>query len=201
MKTNRRDVLAAGVAMTVGSAGAAGTNNPELLGAQQEEALRFDPGRYRGKNYDPVRTEHVMDLVVTCSNPESMGRSEKGPLGMHGKAWPIVGGRFEGRGGLRGSVIPGGADLPVVRPDGVEWINALYRLRVEDGTMIVIHNQGIYVPNKTRLAPVFQVTAGPWDWLTKSLFICTLVEDIPPRWINARGPNENDRLLQVHRVY
>jgi hypothetical protein len=195
MMTNRRTLLAAGL---TAAAGPMVTSSAHA--DTRPEAGRPDAGRYWAKVYDEVRTEHVMDLVVTCSNPEPIGKSRIGPLGTHGDVWPIVGGRFEGRGGLRGTVIPGGADIPVTRPDGVDWIDALYRLRADDGTLIVIHNKGVYLPGKTRLTPEFRVTQGRWDWLTKSIFICTLIEEVPPYWRNAQGPNQNDRLLQVHRV-
>jgi hypothetical protein len=71
-----------------------------------------------------------MNLVVTCSAPEqpAPGNSGASKDGMRTEIWPIVGGRFEGP-GIRGTVIPGGGDFPVVRPDGVEVIDALYRLQ------------------------------------------------------------------------
>jgi hypothetical protein len=149
---------------------------------------------------DPLRTELVMNLLVTCGKPQRMGPSVSGPDGMRDDVWPIIGGRFEGP-RLRGIVIPGGGDFPVERPDGVGIIDALYRLRTDDGTTIIIHNRGLdYGNEKYRLAPEFIVTKGPHDWLNKSIFLSTLV-DVPPKLAMARGPDENDRLIQVYRVY
>lgn len=185
-----------------GAAGLAAVATPlaaSRAGAATGSALR---------DLDPIRTELVMNLVVTCSNPEPMGKGDKAKDGRRGDIWPIIGGRFEGP-RLKGRVVPGGADFPVLRPDGVEVIDAFYRLQEDDGTIIIIHNKGLAYPSaagglgeRYRLAPEFTTVEGPHDWLNKSLFLCTLIygDDVPSEWRLARGPNENDRLLQVHRV-
>src|SRR5579872_2155472 len=56
---------------------------------------------------DPVKMELVMQLVVTCTNPEPLGGAAQSKDGKRSEVWPIVGGRFEGK-GIRGVVIPGG---------------------------------------------------------------------------------------------
>lgn len=156
-------------------------------------------------NHDPIRTELVMNLVVTCSRPESMGPNEKSKDGIRDNFWPIIGGYFEGP-DIQGEVVPGGADYPLVRPDGVVIIDAFYRLRTDDGINILIHNKGMAYPSegsgwgKYRLSPVFTAPQGKYDWLNKSLFLSTLVET-PEQMGVARGPDENDRLIQVHRVF
>ncbi len=61
---------------------------------------------------DPVQTELVMNLVVTCSSPQRMGPDPQSKDGVRDEFWPIIGGRFEGK-GIRGTVVPGGADFPV----------------------------------------------------------------------------------------
>jgi hypothetical protein len=102
-------------------------------------------------------------------------------------------------------VISGGGDFPVTRPDGVEVVDALYRLRTDDGVTIIIHNRGLAYPtaNKDdwhyRLAPEFIAPSGKYQWLNSSLFVANLV-DVPPAMRLAKGPNENDRLIQVYRV-
>jgi hypothetical protein len=147
----------------------------------------------------------VMQLVVTCSDPQSVGGSENSKDGKRTEIWPIVGGQFQGR-GIRGVVVPGGGDFPVLRPDGVEVIDALYRLKTDDGVTIIIHNKGLAYPSAGpndwhfRLAPEFIAPKGKYDWLNRSLFISTLTE-VPASMRLAKGPHENDRLIQVYRVY
>lgn len=153
---------------------------------------------------DPIRTELVMNLVVTCTSPERPGPAAASKDGTRDEIWPIVGGRFAGP-RIRGAVIPGGGDFPVVRPDGVTIVDALYRLRTDDGVTIIIHNKGLAYPqgagkwDRYRLVPEFTAPFGRYDWLNRSIFLCTL-NDVPTPLRLARGPNENDRLLQVHRL-
>ena len=154
---------------------------------------------------DPVKLELVLQLVDTCSNPEKVGGSLNSKDGKRQEIWPIVGGRFEGK-GIRGTVIPGGGDFPVLRPDGVEVVDALYRIRTDDGVTIIIHNVGLTYPGakpgdeRYRLAPQFIAPVGKYDWLNRNVFIATL-SDAPKGMQLAKGPNENDRLIQVYRVY
>ncbi len=109
--------------------------------------------------HDPPKLELVMQLVVTCSDPES----------------------------------PGGAGAS---KDGQ---------RTDDGVTIIIHNKGLsYGGNGRdgwhyRLAPEFIAPKGKYDWLNRALFISTLV-DVPASMRLARGPHENDRLIQIYRV-
>ncbi len=153
---------------------------------------------------DLPKLELVMQLVVTCASPEGTGGSSRSKDGERKEIWPIIGGRFEGK-GIRGTVIPGGGDFPVVRPDGVEVIDALYRLRTDDGVQIIIHNEGLTYPTDTpgwgryRLAPTFIAPVGKYDWLNRGIFVSTLTE-VPKGMELAKGPSENDRLIQVYRV-
>lgn len=154
---------------------------------------------------DPVRLELVMQLVVTCSAPVPVGgATEDSKDGRRRSVWPIIGGRFEGK-DIRGEVVSGGGDFPVLRPDGVVVVDALYRLRTEDGVTVIIHNKGLGYPKGAsgewhyRLAPEFIAPQGKYEWLDNSLFIATLSE-VPEQMRLAHGPNENDRLIQVYRV-
>jgi len=168
-------------------------------------AMAATPGSWPLVERDPVRIELVMQLVVTCSPPERTGGSENSKDGKRDEIWPITGGRFEGK-GIRGTVMAGGGDFPVVRPDGVEVVDALYRLKTDDGVQIIIHNVGLTYPGakpgdeRYRLAPQFIAPVGKYDWLNRNIFIATLT-DVPKGMEQARGPEENDRLIQVYRVY
>jgi len=153
---------------------------------------------------DPAKLELVMQLVVTCSDPESLGAGAESKDGKRTEIWPIVGGRFQGK-GIRGTVIAGGGDFPVLRPDGVEVVDALYRLRTDDGVTLIIHNKGLAYPMSKpdewhyRLAPEFIAPQGKYEWLNRSLFIATLSE-VPEDMRIAKGPKDNDRLIQVYKV-
>ncbi|MBS0613098.1 MAG: DUF3237 family protein [Proteobacteria bacterium] len=156
---------------------------------------------------DAPKLELVLQLVVTCSDPESPGGVGSGGGSKDGRRteiWPIVGGAFQGK-GIRGTVIAGGGDFPLTRPDGVEVVDALYRLRTDDGVTIIIHNRGLSYNGADadgwhyRLAPEFIAPKGKYDWLNRALFIATLSE-VPASMRLAKGPHENDRLIQVYRV-
>lgn len=153
---------------------------------------------------DTPRLELVMQLVVTCSTPERPAAAEDSKDGKRREIWPIIGGRFAGK-GISGRVIAGGGDFPVLRPDGVEMVDALYRIRTDDGVTIIIHNRGLTYPGahpgeeRYRLTPEFIAPVGKYDWLNRSVFIATLT-DVPPALRLARGPKENDRLIEVYKV-
>jgi len=188
----RRQVLAAGAGVALVGWSAAGNAS---AGGDERPATEI---------YDPVRTEWVLNLVVTCSSPELIGPTEASKDGKRRDIWPIIGGQFEGK-GIRGTVVPGGGDFPLMRPDGVIVIDALYRLKTDDGVTIIIHNKGLYyppegdLPERYRLVPEFTAPVGKYDWLNKSIFISTLV-DVPKEMRLAKGENQNDRLIQVFRV-
>ena len=81
----------------------------------------------------------------------------------------------------------GPAVMVVVKADdGVSVIDALYRIRTDDGTVIVVHNNGLYEDpahsprGRSYLVtrPIFAAPDGKYDWLNRSLFIGT-VDDMP----------------------
>lgn len=150
------------------------------------------------------KLEHVMNIIVTCTSPTKPGGSEKSKDGIRNELWEIIGGRFEGK-GIKGSVVPGGGDFPVTRPDGVTVVDALYRLKTDDGETIIIHNYGLEytntenIPERYRLCPTFTAPSGKYDWLNKHIFLSSL-ERVPEALALAAGPEENDRLIQIFKV-
>lgn len=136
---------------------------------------------------DRINTELVMRINVDLGPSEDMG---KGPDG-HRVNYPIIGGTFVGK-GMQGVVVPGGADLSVMREDGTVILDALYRLRTDDDQIIIIHNQGIGRLNEsglekqasgatiaemeaddiyTRTVPTFKTAHGQHDWLNDYIFV------------------------------
>ncbi len=155
--------------------------------------------------FDIPRPELVLELVVTCSKPESIGGDKASKDGQRGTIWPIIGGTFVGK-DIRGTVVPGGGDFPVIRPDGVTIIDALYRLKTDDGVTLIIHNKGLAIPGDTpaatryRLSPDFTVPQGKYDWLNKGVFIANLTIRVPQNKRLAKSENENDRMIHVYRL-
>lgn len=153
--------------------------------------------------YDRVGLEWVMDIVPICSEPEYMGSKtdQTSADGDRYDVWPITGGIFYGR-GIKGTVVPGGGDFPVVRPDGVTIVDALYRLKTDDGQQIIIHNKGLgYTDSKYRLLPTFNVPGAKYAWLRESAFVATLVYPLPPEIaVPGLGDKANGRLIQVFRL-
>jgi hypothetical protein len=184
-------------------------NRRELLmlsaGAVRLRAAAVTPA-WASPEFDPPRPELVLELVVTCSRPEAPGPETLSKDGQRKSIWPIIGGKFVGP-DIRGVVVPGGGDFPLVRPDGVTVVDALYRLLTDDGITILIHNKGLSIgpaePGsrpRYRLSPEFTAPVGKYDWLNKQIFIANLTTDIPSDRRLARSENENDRLIHVYRL-
>jgi len=150
--------------------------------------------------YDQIGLELVMNINVICSQPELMGPEDNAADGTRDSLWPIVGGRFSGP-NISGSVVPGGGDFPVVRPDGVTIIDALYRLKTDDGYQIIIHNKGLGYENGIyRLNPIFNVSGNKYRWLRESTFVANLIFPTPDVHKIPMEAGQNDRLIQVFRL-
>lgn len=169
LKTAANLISAMGLVALLGvSAGAAATELKESI-----------PNR--------IDSELVMQVNVKLGPLEDMGKGADG----HRINYPIIGGSFFGK-GMRGSVVPGGADLAVDRNDGVTLIDALYRLKTDDGQIIIIHNAGIWRLNESGLAKQakgialedmldsdaycrtvqsFKTQPGKYAWLSDSIFV------------------------------
>ncbi|SFK27690.1 DUF3237 domain-containing protein [Falsiroseomonas stagni] len=126
----------------------------------------------------------VAEVRAAVGAPVSLGA---GPNGER-RVIAILGGTIEGP-GLRGEVLPGGADFQLIRPDGVAEIEARYTLCLDDGALVQVTNRGLRhaspddmarllrgepVPPERvyfRTTPVFEAVAAPHLWLTRSLFL------------------------------
>ena len=123
----------------------------------------------------------VYDAIVDIAPRRDLG------LGPNGQRWmiDILGGSFEGP-RLRGSVLPGGADRQLLRPDGVKLLDALYEMQTDDGAVLTVHNQVLIddVPPAPRYArSVVKITApdGPHAWLNRRIFVGSLTPLMPLR--------------------
>jgi hypothetical protein len=195
MTISRRKALGLiGASVPLAASGVARAASPDA------PAPAAAPGQPR--LYDKPGVEWVMDIVPVCSEPEPMGPQDDltAADGKRDVVWPITGGYFTGR-GIKGTVIPGGGDFPVVRPDGVWVVDALYRLKTDDGAQIIIHNVGLsYTEDKFRLLPTFNVSGKKYGWLREGVFVATLTYPVPPEYNAQLKPGENGRLIQVYRL-
>jgi hypothetical protein len=100
----------------------------------------------------------------------------------------ITGGTFEGP-GLKGKVLPGGADWQIIHPDGFSELDTRYTIETDAGKTIYVQNAGMrHAPPdvmKQLLAgqPVdpalvyfrtvarFETSARELQWLTRAVFI------------------------------
>jgi hypothetical protein len=134
----------------------------------------------------PPRLSLAMVLHVKVGAPIEVGNVPRGRR----RIVPIEGGTFEGP-NLRGTVLAGGADWQIVRPDGLSELDTRYALKTEAGELIYIQNAGIRhaSPEITkkllagedvdpslvyfRTVPIFETAASNLQWLTRSIFIGT----------------------------
>lgn len=103
----------------------------------------------------------------------------------------ILGGTVAGP-RLRGTVLPGGSDWALRRPDGASEVTALYSIQAEDGTPIWVRNCGLRIAAPElaerlragervdparyyfRSTPVFDAPDGPHAWLRDRIFTASL---------------------------
>lgn len=127
----------------------------------------------------------VTTLTIELADQQQIGATRFGVR----RVSPIVGGSAEGP-RLCGEVLPGGADWNLVLPDGSIEFDARYTIRADDGTLILVCNEGLErstmaklfagesvdptAPMYARTLPRFEVGPGPHEWLSRSLFVAEL---------------------------
>jgi hypothetical protein len=111
------------------------------------------------------------------------------PRGMR-RIVPILRGTFEGP-GIKGRVMPGGADWQIIGADGFSELDTRYTLETDGGRIIYVQNAGIrnaapevmqrLLRGETvdpklvyfRTVPKFETSAPELQWLTRNVFIGT----------------------------
>jgi hypothetical protein len=101
---------------------------------------------------------------------------------------PILSGTFEGP-GIRGKVLPGGADWQIIRPDGFSELDTRYTLETDKGERIYVQNAGMrhaapdvmqkLLAGQTvdpslvyfRTVPVFETSSPNLQWMTRAIFV------------------------------
>lgn len=135
----------------------------------------------------PLQTEFAYEAIVTIDPSVEVGPSAHGVR----RYIPITGGTFQGP-KIKGVVLPGGADWQLQRADGVTEVNALYSMKCDDGSVIVVHNTGVISADGKylRTTPSFDAPKGRHAWLNQSVFVGSI----------AGAPQPGAVLIRVFRV-
>ncbi|SCZ80026.1 DUF3237 domain-containing protein [Acidaminobacter hydrogenoformans] len=121
-----------------------------------------------------LETDLIMTLKVDIGAHQIVGDTVKGHL----KVIPITGGSFEGP-GMKGRVIPGGADWNSLIGGKLRHVFAKYTIETDDGELISIENEGYGEDTEPkpfiRTVPRFTVREGsPYDYLRSGVFVGSL---------------------------
>lgn len=149
--------------------------------------LATDAAIQTSPNREPLRTEFIYEAIVEIGEFVEVGPTSKG----HRRYIPITGGTFEGP-SIRGKVLAGGADWQTERTDGVTEADALYSISCDDGTVIIVHNQGFISDGGSymRTALRFEAPEGKHAWLNRYQFVSSI----------AGGPRPGTVSISVFRV-
>lgn len=132
--------------------------------------------------------EFVMDIEAELHAPTiSLGDVPQGSRTIV----PITGGTFAGP-DIRGIVMAGGADYQM-QERGRSRLHAIYTIRTDDGTDILVDNKGIissYGGGYFFTTPQFEAPVqSPYSWLNDAIYVCRPV-----------GGSEGSIKLRVWRV-
>ena len=129
----------------------------------------------------------VFTIIVKVDKPVLVGQDD---ISGRRQLIPITEGELIGE-GMHGTVLPGGIDSQVIRPNGVCELSARYAVRMDDGSSFYIENNGIRtVPQEDVprvlagefvdpshyyfcTKPEFEVYDRRLDWLKSKVFVCT----------------------------
>ena len=139
-----------------------------------------------------LRSTHLFTLTIDLGSIEDLGQT---PMGAR-RIVTLSGGHFEGE-ELRGTVLPGGGDWLVTRPDGVTMLDVRLTLKTDDGHLIYMSYKGMrHGPewvierlNKGervdpseyyfRSTPYFETSSEKYGWLNR--IVCVGVGDRTPK--------------------
>ncbi len=85
-----------------------------------------------------IRTAHLMTLSLAVSGMQAIGATPSG----NRRIGLVAGGTFQGE-RLRGTVLPGGADWIIVRPDGATTLDVRLVLETDDKALIGMTYRGM----------------------------------------------------------
>src|SRR2546430_14914968 len=84
-----------------------------------------------------LQTKYVFSLAILIGAPIVAGDFGYGIR----RIIPILGGEVRGE-GIKGTILPHGADFQTIRPNGFTELEAKYAFEMDDGAMVYIENVG-----------------------------------------------------------
>ncbi len=135
----------------------------------------------------PPGLEFVYEAGGELEAPRQIGQTYDGTR----RIIPIMSGGYVKGPQINGQLMGNSADWQLTRADGVTVADALYAIETDDGTLIQIRNRGLrhgppevmarLVAGETvdpseyyfRTVPEFIAPVGKYDWMNRSIFICT----------------------------
>src|SRR5712664_2002256 len=85
-----------------------------------------------------LHTRYVFSLAILIGAPIVAGDFGHGVR----RIIPILGGEVRGE-GMKGTILPYGADFQTIRPNGFTELEAKYAFEMDDGAIVYIENIGI----------------------------------------------------------
>ena len=131
------------------------------------------------------KLEFAFELHAEVGKPDEVGAVPGGTR----RVIPVLGGTFNGP-GLKGKILPGGADHQLLQSDGFTQLEARYIIQTEQGEMIYVTNRGMrhgpadvlqrlnagerVDPNLIyfRTAATLDTPAPRLQWMARSIFVC-----------------------------
>lgn len=131
-----------------------------------------------------LKTRHVFDLSIRVARPIEIGDFGYGAR----RVIPITGGELRGD-NMSGTILAGGADYQIIRPNGFTELEAKYAIELSDGEKIYIENLGVRFGPKEALerirageavppeliyfrsVPRFETGSEKYRWLMEHIFI------------------------------
>ncbi|MGP0031630.1 MAG: DUF3237 domain-containing protein [Acidimicrobiales bacterium] len=107
-----------------------------------------------------IQLRQLMTIEILLGPPVDLGDGRR--------YLAFDGGSFESRGGTSGTVLAGGADWQVIRPDGVIEIDAHYALLTEEAEAIEVQSKGLRKMSGAQAAQIARgdAVAGPYYFRT-----------------------------------
>lgn len=132
----------------------------------------------------PLATQYVFTFQIETAAAIDIGEVGYGRR----RLIAITGGDLLGP-GIAGTVLPGGADSMLVRPDGLVEIDVRSSVQMDDGTNVYVENTGMRVAPADeaervkrgetipadevyfRMTLRFETSSEKYRWLTQSIFV------------------------------